>query len=185
VDKKMDWKIFLLHLFCSFAGLIMVGGGIWLIYKEKIYIDRESKQVTEIETPFGKFKTNIPALALFILGFFPLIYPLYATTNLLHVKLVKIHGEVRGNVFPVLVHAIIKSDPLQQEREFVLNLPLFDNTSGDYRILYVAGNILMEDMIDLNKAKGGEIELSAKDINFTLKKYEPNISMEKIPSEFK
>ena len=34
---------------------------IWLIYKEKIFIDRETKQITEIEIPGGwKFRTNIP-----------------------------------------------------------------------------------------------------------------------------
>jgi hypothetical protein len=181
----MDNRIFLLYLFCSFAGLIMVGGGIWLIYKEKIYIDQESKQITEIETPFGKFKTNIPALALFILGFFPLIYPLYATSDLLHIKQVTISGMVRASVHPVLVHAIIGSDPLLQDRPFRLNVPLFDSSYGNYKIIYIAGNIVMEEMVDLNKAKGGIIELSEKDLHVTVKKYEPNIPVKEIPSEFK
>lgn len=73
-----SWIIIPLYYFCSVAGLVMVVGGIWLIYKEKIFIDRETKQITEIEIPGGwKFRTNIPAMVLFVLGFFPLGYPLY------------------------------------------------------------------------------------------------------------
>ena len=181
----MEGGILALYYLCSIAGLIMVGGGIWLIYKEKIYIDRESKQITEIETPIGKFKTNIPALALFILGFFPLTYPLYATRHLLHVKHITIQGSVRASFYPVLVHAVIKSDPLQQERDFILHLPVLDDTSGDYKIIYVAGNFLMEDMIDLHKAKDGRIKLSPKDLNISVKKYEPSVPLREIPPEFK
>jgi len=176
--------ILVLYYFCSVAGLIMVGGGIWLIYKEKIYIDRESKQITEIETPIGKFKTNIPALALFILGFVPLIYPLIATSRLMHVKTVSIEGSVRANVYPVLVHAVIKSDPVQQERKFVLNLPVIDQF-GDYRIIYVAGNLTAEELVDVHTAKGGKIHLSAKDMKISIKKYEPTIPLAPIPQEFR
>src|SRR5215813_1014704 len=81
----------LLYL-CSLAGFSMVVGGIWLIYKEKIYIDRESKQVTEVKTPLGSFKTNIPALVLFALGFVPLIYPIVKSTEL--ASEVKIIGKI-------------------------------------------------------------------------------------------
>ncbi|MEA2599876.1 MAG: hypothetical protein QOF89_868 [Acidobacteriota bacterium] len=42
----MDTNALPLYYLSSFAGLIMVVGGIWLIYKEKIYIDSESKQVS-------------------------------------------------------------------------------------------------------------------------------------------
>ena len=56
-----SWIIIPLYYLCSVAGLVMVVGGIWLIYKEKIFIDRETKQITEIEIPGGwKFRTNIP-----------------------------------------------------------------------------------------------------------------------------
>jgi hypothetical protein len=181
----VDIGILVLYYLCSFAGLIMVGGGIWLIYKQKIYIDRESNQITEIETPIGKFRTNIPALALFILGFIPLIYPIYVTRHLIHLKNVAIYGSVRANVYPVLVHAVIKSDPLQQEGRFVFNLPVIDAKFGVYKIIYVAGNILMEDMVEIHKAKGGEIHLSAKDLNISMKKYESTIQLREIPSEFR
>ncbi len=44
----MDTNVIPLYYLSSFAGLVMVVGGIWLIYKQKICIDSESKQVTEI-----------------------------------------------------------------------------------------------------------------------------------------
>lgn len=88
--ESLSWP---LYYFCSTAGLVMVIGGIWLVAKEKIYVDRETKEVTRVERPFGvKLQTNIPALALFLLGFVPLIYPLYATSGLLDE--VQISGEV-------------------------------------------------------------------------------------------
>ncbi len=181
----MDTQILVLYYSSSIAGLIMVIGGIWLIYKEKIYIDRESNKVTEIDTPIGKFKTNFPALVLFFIGFLFLAYPLGSTKHLLRVKRVKICGSVHGNAFPVLVYAVIESDPLQQARDFILHLPVFDQTAGDYKIIYVAGNVLMEDIVDLNQAKGGIIRLTTKDMNISVKKYEPNVPLREVPSEFR
>lgn len=72
----MDARIVLFYL-VAVGGFVMVVGGMWLILKEKIYIDRESKQQIAIKLPGGwSFQSNYPALALFVLGFIPLIYPL-------------------------------------------------------------------------------------------------------------
>ena len=49
-----------LYYLCSGAGLLMVVGGIWLIYKQRIYIDRETNQITEIKTPLGSVGPFIP-----------------------------------------------------------------------------------------------------------------------------
>ena len=92
----MDPRIGLYYLSAG-AGLYMVVGGIWLIYTEKIYIDRESKQPIEIQSPLGSFKSNYPALTLFALGFFPLVHPLCAIDNLtefVKVDTVRIKGMV-------------------------------------------------------------------------------------------
>jgi len=84
-----------------------------------------------------------------------------------------------------LVYAVIKSDPLQQEGDFVLNLPIIDDSFGEYKIIYMAGNVLMEDRVYIQKAKDGKIQLSAKDLNISVKKYEPIIPLREIPQEFK
>lgn len=119
----------------SLAGLIMVGGGIWLIYKEKIYIDRESKTITEIETPIGKFRTNVPALVLFVLGFVPLIYPIYSSRQTQDE--VYLNGDLAGQG-ELVVYASIRTDSLSLPGPFQVRLPALDYP--DVQLLYVRGN---------------------------------------------
>ncbi len=159
----MDPRIVPLYYLSSLAGLVMVLGGIWLLYKEKIYIDRESKQVTEIETPVGKFKTNVPALALFALGFFPLIYPLVKSATF--VEEVRLKGSVTSSRFPVTIYAVIRSDSLLQGSDFSLQLPRLAGVGEEYKIIYVVGNAIFEDRADLSKRTNGEVLLPAKDIS--------------------
>jgi hypothetical protein len=67
-----------IFLMTELTGVAMVVGGMWLIYKQKVYIDKESNQPVEVKLPGNfSFKSNYPALALFVLGFFPLIYPFH------------------------------------------------------------------------------------------------------------
>lgn len=86
----------------------MVVVGIWLIYQQKIYIDAESKQVTEIETPIGKFRTNLPALVLFAFGFVPLVYPIVQAKSF--AQKLETCGDMEAGAFPVNVYAIVKLD---------------------------------------------------------------------------
>jgi hypothetical protein len=137
----MDAKA-LLCFMCSFAGLVMIVGGIWLIYKEKIYIDKETNQVTELETPLGKFKTNVPALVLFALGFIPLIYPIYKISELL--PQVKIDGEVHSSSFPVQIYAVVKSQSVLGPGQFHLNFAHVGDF-GDYKVIYVAPGVITDD----------------------------------------
>jgi hypothetical protein len=130
----MEPNIIPLYYPCSLAGLIMVAGGIWLLYKQKIYIDRETKEVTEIDTPVGKFKTNVPALVLFALGFVPLIYPIVQSAKV--AKEIEFRGNVRGNAFPVQVYAVIRSDSLLGPRDFILRVPIVKQDGDDYKIVY-------------------------------------------------
>jgi len=140
----------------------MIVGGIWLIYKQKIFIDRETKQVIEVETAFGKFKTNIPALALFIIGFIPLLYPIYQTKDV--TKKVRISGMVRSSSHPVMVYATVGIDSLSNDREFSIRVPLGYGPNEDYKILFIAGNILTETVVDPQAAKGNEIKLVERKI---------------------
>lgn len=160
----MDWRIIILYWVCAAAGLCMVVGGIWLIYKEKIYIDRETKQVIKIETLFGKFQTNIPALALFLIGFIPLIYPIYQTRNLMQTEMLKINGDVRSSRHPVWIYAAMRSDMLPNDREFSLAVPVPHGTAEgeQYKVLYLAGNVMFEDLVNPGAARNGEVKLRTK-----------------------
>ncbi len=177
----MDPRIIPLYYLSSIAGLIMVAGGIWLLYKQKIYIDRESKEVTEIETPIGKFKTNIPALVLFALGFVPLIYPIVKSAGF--AQEIRIKGSVRSNAFPVQVYAIIESDSLVQDGEFSLKVPILANIGKEYKILYLAGKIVLEDRADLETKEKGDVRLPTKEIfPVGMRSFEPMVPPR--PAEF-
>jgi hypothetical protein len=149
----MDPRIALYYL-TSLAGLVMVVGGIWLIYKEKIYIDRESQQPIEIRSPLGTFKSNYPALALFALGFFPLVYSLHEVNNMdifVKVEEVGIHGAIEASTYPVLVYAVRAHDSLNAKREFSVRVPYLGKGEDDYNILLVVnGRVLGEAPVQRN-----------------------------------
>lgn len=170
----MDPKFVPLLYLCSMSGVVMVVGGMLLIYKEKIYIDRESKQITEIETPIGKFKTNIPALVLFVLGFVPLTYPLLKVREF--GQKFSISGKVEGapNSFPVQVYAVAQLDSLPETGEFSLEVPA---TADQYRVLYVAGRAILQETASARQAnKDGVIRLKPKDIRTEAAvRYEPKV----------
>ncbi len=154
----MSWWFVPLYYFCSFAGLAMVVGGIWLIYKQKIVIDRETKQVTEIETPVGKFKTNVPALVLFALGFVPLIYPIFRSVG--YSQQVSIRGEVSSQTYPVTIYAVVRTDSIQHKGEYRLQVPAPFGAVQDYRIVYVAGEIISDNNVDPAKQESGVITMT-------------------------
>ena len=176
----LDSSIIPLYYLSSLAGLVMVVGGIWLLYKEKIYIDSESKQVTETETPIGKFKTNLPALVLFALGFIPLSYPIYQCAGIR--SQLSLKGRVEGDAFPVQVYAVVGTDSLNQPREFSLRVPELQ----DYKILYVVpGEPVVDYQPDVREAKEGELRVPlAKLVASRKERYKPN-DLQPVPPEFR
>lgn len=178
----MDPRFVALYYLCSIAGFVMVVGGIWLVYKQKIYIDRESKQVTEIETPIGKFKTNLPALVLFALGFVPLIYPIVESRRF--AEQVRIRGSVKSDVHPVFVYAATRSDALREDREFKFSVPRVRAVGEDYKVIYVAGETVVDDQVDLAESASGEIVLEPMVITDSgVTEFEGHI--EAVPEEFR
>jgi hypothetical protein len=171
----MDARIALYYM-CSVAGFVMIVGGIWLIYKEKIYIDRESQQPVEVTTPLGGFKSNYPALTLFVIGFFPLVYPIYALRDLVdYVKVdkVSIRGPVEATAYPVLVYAARAQDSLSKSGEFRVPVPFIGE--DDYRILLVVnGHVFDEARVERGKP-GEDIRLEFRPITIEPSSFEPQI----------
>jgi hypothetical protein len=137
----------ILYFLSSIAGLVMVVGGIWLIYTEKIYIDVESKQPIEIKTPLGGFKNNYPALTLFALGFFPLIYPLYAIEDIqddrVRVATVRLSGPVDVKAYPVAIYAVAEDYFAERRGDFSVDVPIFGERDKEYKVLLVVnGHVL-------------------------------------------
>ncbi len=154
-----------LYYICAIAGLFMLAGGVWLIAKRRIYIDRATgKDIeTEIEIPFlGKFKTHAPALVLFLIGLAALIYPVYQYSRDTHNEtLSELQGlrqdsatvDIKGKVTadppaahefstPVFIYATIEEDALHEPGDFTLTVP--SRFKGKCKILYISGTIIRE-----------------------------------------
>ncbi len=176
-----DPQVIPLLYLCSLAGFVMVAGGIFLLYKEKIYIDKETNQVTSIETPVGKFKTNAPALALFVLGFIPLVYPIYLTKE--QGKMVSISGELASTKYPANVYAVIESESLLNDGSYRLMVPA-QKDRGKYKLIFYSHNIFAEEAADFRKAEKNEIKMAKMIINVPTetKNYKKDIIP--VPSDF-
>lgn len=143
----MDPRIALYFLSAA-AGLIMIIGGIWLIYTEKIYIDTESKQAIEIKTPLGAFKNNYPALTLFALGFLPLIYPIHRLGDIqdgrVTVATVRLSGPVKTNAYPVAIYAAAEDYFVERDGSFSVDVPIFGQHDKEYKILLVVNGQVLD-----------------------------------------
>lgn len=169
----MDARIALYYL-CSVAGFVMITGGIFLIWKQKIVIDKESQQPVEVSTPLGAFKSNYPALALFALGFIPLVYPIHALQQLkdyVKVETIRIRGPVEATAYPVLVYAARAQDSLSKSGEFRVPVPFIGD--DDYRILLVVnGRVFDEERVERGKP-GEDIRLKFRPISIEASDFEP------------
>ncbi len=173
----MDPRIALYYVSAA-AGLVMVVGGIWLIYKEKIYIDRESKQPIEIQSPLGSFKSNYPALTLFVLGFFPLVYPMYSINNLtqfVKVDTVRIKGLVQTSARPVLVYAARGQDTLSSDGGFQVPVPYLGK-DDDYKILLIVNDHVVDVERVVRKADGAEVDVNFKPVEVEPPAYQADVS---------
>jgi hypothetical protein len=151
-----------LYYLSSLAGLGMVLGGIWLTYKQKIYINAESKEVTEIETPIGKFRTNVPALALFALGFVPLIYPMIHSSQLR--EEVSLAGDIDGigSHVPIDVLAVVRSETRYGPGKFHLAVPMGKGLESQYKVFYIMGTTIVDSDDVSGPAASGELPLAHK-----------------------
>jgi hypothetical protein len=166
-----DNSLGLYYLPCL-AGFVMVVGGMWLIWKEKIYIDRETKQPIEIELPIiGKLKTNVPALALFVIGFVLCIYPMLKNPPPPELQL---QGEVTNDKdYPFEVYAAIAAESVKNRRTFSLSVPPLAGNREEYKLLYVTeDNRVWEEPVPTKDQKG-VIPLQTKSIPQKQVTYEP------------
>lgn len=153
----------------EFAGFVMVVGGMWLIYKQKIYIDKESSQPIEVKLPGNiTLKSNYPALALFVLGFFPLIYPFHELTQLQEyqrVVTVKLTGMPKTSIYPALVYASVTPYPVTQDGDsFSVPVPFIGlHSQQEYKVLLIANDQVLDRKTvtqDLVQSSHGDIPIT-------------------------
>ncbi|MCC7242689.1 MAG: hypothetical protein IT180_12240 [Acidobacteria bacterium] len=174
-----------LYFLSALTGMIMVVGGIWLIYKEKIYIDSESKQPIEISTPIGGFKNNYPALTLFALGFFPLIYPIYTINNLstyAPVETVRIKGLVDAHSYPALIYASVDQDARNAKGDFEIRVPFIGANQKDYKVLLVVNGQVLGEESARRSDDGREIEVHFKQVVAEASPYQPDLAP--VPADY-
>jgi len=175
-------QITALYIACAAAGASIILGGIWLIYKQKIYIDSETKQPTEFDLPFfGKLKTNTPALGLFFFGCVLLIYPIHKSqTSYLHLQ-----GSVVSQLHPVVVYAVVETRALENSGDFDLPMPALQAGNFTPEIVYVAGYppIVATGQITAQMIKRGTVQLGKIQITGSqATAYQPDVI--KPPAEF-
>jgi hypothetical protein len=143
------------------GGLIMVAGGIWLIFKQKIYLNAEKNEVVGVEMPFfGKMRTNVPALGLFIIGIIPLLYPLHRTTT----RYLRVEQPLSSDDHPVDVYVVVHTESLRLDGNLVVQVPVISSPDYNPELIYSAGTVTDHQWLDLNDEKHGKIVLGAKQI---------------------
>jgi hypothetical protein len=156
----------ILYYVCSAAGFATIIGGIWLVAKQKIYLNAETGAIADFEIPLlGKFKTNIPSLGLFVVGSILVLWPVKLIQSMpLVPPTVAVRGSVTSNAHPVLIYAVIRSAVLQQDGTFTIAMPVDMGASYDPKVLYITANTqgIFDDQVELARRKNGSLELLSK-----------------------
>ena len=152
----MAW-LMVLSVVCSVAGLLLVMGSLLLLWRGRIFLDAQGKDVSHVELPMGiKLDTHAPVLIMFLFGVFMLVFPVYYNKNgcpdpELHNKafpeMVKVTAPIKSPR-PVDVYAIVaEQDKISNEAIF--NVPFGKNIQ--YRVIYAdsGGNFSFSDPFSL------------------------------------
>ncbi|HEX2492340.1 MAG TPA: hypothetical protein VHK24_01105, partial [Steroidobacter sp.] len=128
-------------------------GSLFLLWKGQIYLDRETKQVIEIELPFNiKLRSNIPVLALVLIGGMLLIYS--ATQGAKIHEEVTVDGDLSGSSSRIELYASVASITLPSGGPFSLSVPV-THPGRKYMLLYaIDGDLLAHQFFDPQSSDG-------------------------------
>lgn len=154
---------FALYYICAGAGALMMAGGIWLIYKQKIYLSAETNEVLQVELPLlGKFKTNVPSLGLFIIGAVLLAYPIHALST----QYLRVEQLVSSDDHPVTVYVAVQTRSLQRDGKLIVRVPVLNSSDYEPELIYLAGSFSDQAALDLSKQEKGILKLSPKELQY-------------------
>jgi hypothetical protein len=141
---------------CQITGIIMIVGSLFLIFKEKVFIDKESKAMY-VELPMiGRLRTNAPLLAVIALGLVAVIYPVFRD----HVTYITVHGYIKSNSHPVSVYAVAGQSTSGNDNNLVIAIPKLPSQDYQPHLVFRVGNVFDDETIELNKVKNGVFELN-------------------------
>jgi hypothetical protein len=141
---------------CQFSGLVMIIGSLFLIFKEKVYLDAVTKEVMFVELPkLGKLRTNAPILAVIALGLVAVIYPVYLDRT----TYITVRGKVESNIHPVSVYAVASQATSGNNEDLIIAIPQLPSKDYQPHIVFRVGSAFDDETVDLRKVKNGVIEL--------------------------
>jgi hypothetical protein len=132
---------------CAIGGLLIIAASFLLLWKRRIFLDRATKKVTEVELPFGiKAKSQAPVVILILIGGVLLMYS--ATEVRKFGEEVTVDGQVTGSATSIELYASVASQSLPQSGAFTFPLPV-THPARKYMLLYaVDGNLIQHQIVD-------------------------------------
>lgn len=155
----IEWNMLLL-VSCSLAGLIMVIGSLYLLWKGRIGLDRETKSATKFKLPGGfEVESPVAGLIMFVLGVFMLVIPIhyspqFCTDLSFHKKvpleMVNLRGKVSTDT-SIEVYAIIDEQKANADQTIALSVPYLADRRYFVKYFNSAGNMVDEENFRLDK----------------------------------
>ncbi len=149
--------MFDLEHICQFAGILTIVGAMFLIFKQKIYLDAQTKKVMYVELPkVGKLQTNAPALAVIVLGFAAVVYPVHLS----HTTYLTVEQDVESeSLATVNAYAVSKQATVGNDKHLTISFPNLPDDDYTRHLVFHVGNQFWEQNVDLKTARHGKIEL--------------------------
>ncbi|MEP6818441.1 MAG: hypothetical protein ABJA18_02835 [bacterium] len=157
----MDWN-WLPIISCSLAGLIMVIGSLYLIWKGRITLDKESKTSTKFKLPGGfEVESPVAALLMFLLGVFLLFIPIHYSPLMcpdlaFHKKKPLEMVELRGKVSTdtnIEVYAIVDEQTANAEQTVSLSVPYVSDRRYVVRYINAMGALASDETFLLKEGE--------------------------------
>jgi hypothetical protein len=163
----------ILYLLCAIAGFIITVGSLILIWKGRIVVDAEAKQITNMELPFGiKLQTNLPMALMFVFGGALLAFPIWQSARAANnQKVAYLNGKIesQGQQSRRVTATAVADEKSNIVREFTLQVPL---TEGKYTVIYTWDRRKLDEEI---------VQLKAGETNYTLRG--PNVTLAPPPND--
>lgn len=155
----IEWNMLLL-VSCSLAGLIMVIGSLYLLWKGRIGLNRETKSSTKLKLPGGfEMETPVAGLIMFVLGVLMLFIPIHYNPSLcadpgFHKKQPLEMVDLRGKVSTdtnIEVYAIVDEQKANADQTIALSVPYLADRRYVVRYFNTAGEMVNEENFRLGK----------------------------------
>jgi hypothetical protein len=155
----IEWNMLLL-VSCSLAGLIMVIGSLYLLWKGRIGLNRETKSSTKFKLPGGfEMETPVAGLIMFVLGVLMLFIPIHYNPKLcadpgFHKKQPLEMVDLRGKVSTdtnIEVYAIVDEQKANADQTIALSVPYLADRRYVVRYFNTAGEMVNEENFRLGK----------------------------------